>query len=56
MLATELVAVGLTLVAVYLRTGQNIWCWPLGMVSGVDQGESGRGSLVCGVRGIGSSV
>ena len=33
MLATELVAVGLTLVAVYLTTRQNIWCWPLGMVS-----------------------
>jgi len=33
MLTTELVAVVLTLVAVYLTTRQNIWCWPLGMVS-----------------------
>ena len=33
MLATELVAVVLTLVAVYLTTRQNIWCWPLAMVS-----------------------
>ncbi len=33
MLPTELVAVVLTLVAVYLTTRQNIWCWPLGMVS-----------------------
>jgi nicotinamide mononucleotide transporter len=31
--ATELVAVVLTLVAVYLTTRQQIWCWPLGMVS-----------------------
>ena len=30
---TELVAVVLTLAAVYLTTRQNIWCWPLGMVS-----------------------
>ena len=29
----ELVAVVITLVAVYLTTRQNIWCWPLGMVS-----------------------
>ncbi|MCZ6726748.1 MAG: nicotinamide riboside transporter PnuC [Acidobacteria bacterium] len=29
----ELVAVVLTLAAVYLTTRQNIWCWPLGMVS-----------------------
>ncbi len=33
MLPTELVAVVLTLAAVYLTTRQNIWCWPLGMVS-----------------------
>ena len=33
MLTTELVAVVLTLVAVYLTIRQNIWCWPLGMVS-----------------------
>ncbi len=33
MLPTELVAVVITLVAVYLTTRQNIWCWPLGMVS-----------------------
>lgn len=29
----EFVAVGLTLLAVYLTTRQVIWCWPLGMVS-----------------------
>jgi nicotinamide mononucleotide transporter len=29
----ELVAVAVTLVAVYLTTRQVIWCWPLGMVS-----------------------
>ena len=29
----ELVAVALTLAAVYLTTRQSIWCWPLGMVS-----------------------
>ncbi len=29
----ELVAVAVTLVAVYLTIHQNIWCWPLGMVS-----------------------
>ena len=29
----EWVAVGLTLLAVYLTTRQVIWCWPLGMVS-----------------------
>lgn len=28
----ELVAVGLTLLAVYLTTRQVIWCWPLSMV------------------------
>ncbi len=33
MLPTELVAVVVTLAAVYLTTRQNIWCWPLGMVS-----------------------
>ena len=33
MLPTELVAVVLTLAAVYLTTRQNIWCWPLGMAS-----------------------
>ncbi len=33
MLPTELVAVLLTLAAVYLTTRQKIWCWPLGMVS-----------------------
>ncbi len=33
MLTTELVAVVVTLAAVYLTTRQNIWCWPLGMVS-----------------------
>jgi len=30
---TELAAVVVTLAAVYLTTRQNIWCWPLGMVS-----------------------
>ncbi len=29
----ELVAVVVTLAAVYLTTRQNIWCWPLGLVS-----------------------
>ena len=29
----EIVAVVLTLIAVYLTTRQIIWCWPLGMVS-----------------------
>ena len=33
MIALELVAVLLTLVAVYLTTRQVIWCWPLAMVS-----------------------
>ena len=33
MLPLELVAVALTLAAVYLTTRQIIWCWPLGMVS-----------------------
>jgi len=33
MLSIELVAVVFTLVAVYLTTRQNIWSWPLGMVS-----------------------
>ena len=33
MLPIELVAVAVTLAAVYLTTRQNIWCWPLGMVS-----------------------
>lgn len=33
MVAIELLAVVLTLAAVYLTTRQNIWCWPLGMVS-----------------------
>lgn len=33
MLPLELVAVAITLAAVYLTTRQNIWCWPLGMVS-----------------------
>ena len=33
MLSIELVAVVLTLAAVYLTTRQNVWCWPLGMVS-----------------------
>ena len=29
----EFVAVGLTLLTVYLTTREVIWCWPLGMVS-----------------------
>ncbi len=33
MISLELVAVLLTLVAVYLTTRQLLWCWPLGMVS-----------------------
>ncbi|TNF79399.1 MAG: nicotinamide riboside transporter PnuC [Acidobacteria bacterium] len=33
MISIELLAVTLTLVAVYLTTRQVIWCWPLGMVS-----------------------
>jgi nicotinamide mononucleotide transporter len=33
LLTLELVAVVLTLVAVYLTIRQSIWCWPLGMVS-----------------------
>ena len=33
MLSLEWIAVAVTLVAVYLTTRQNIWCWPLGMVS-----------------------
>ncbi len=33
MFSLELVAVVLTLTAVYLTTLQIIWCWPLGMVS-----------------------
>jgi nicotinamide mononucleotide transporter len=33
MISIELLAVVLTLVAVYLTTRQIIWCWPLGMVS-----------------------
>jgi len=33
MLSIELVAVVFTLAAVYLTTRQNIWSWPLGMVS-----------------------
>jgi nicotinamide mononucleotide transporter len=33
MFSIELLAVVLTLMAVYLTTRQNIWCWPLGMVS-----------------------
>jgi nicotinamide mononucleotide transporter len=33
MLPLELFAVVITLAAVYLTTRQNIWCWPLGMVS-----------------------
>lgn len=33
MLSIELIAVVVTLAAVYLTTRQNIWCWPLGMVS-----------------------
>lgn len=33
MISLELIAVLLTLVAVYLTTRQVLWCWPLGMVS-----------------------
>ncbi len=33
MISLELVAVVLTLVAVYLTTRQVLWCWPLGMLS-----------------------
>ena len=33
MLSLELVAVVLTLLAVYLTVRQIIWCWPLAMVS-----------------------
>ena len=33
MISLEIIAVLLTLVAVYLTTRQIIWCWPLGMVS-----------------------
>lgn len=33
MISIELLAVVVTLVAVYLTTRQIIWCWPLGMVS-----------------------
>ena len=33
MLSLEWTAVAVTLVAVYLTTRQNIWCWPLGLVS-----------------------
>ena len=33
MISLELIAVLVTLVAVYLTTRQNIWCWPLGMIS-----------------------
>ena len=33
MMSIELLAVVVTLVAVYLTTRQVIWCWPLGMVS-----------------------
>jgi len=32
-LTLELVAVSITLVAVYLTTRQVVWCWPIGMVS-----------------------
>lgn len=32
-ISLELIAVLLTLVAVYLTTRQVLWCWPLGMVS-----------------------
>ncbi len=32
-MAVELIAVVVTLVAVYLTARQNIWCWPLGMLS-----------------------
>lgn len=33
MIPLELVAVVITLVAVYLTTRQVIWCWPLGLIS-----------------------
>jgi nicotinamide mononucleotide transporter len=33
MISIEVLAVVVTLVAVYLTTRQIIWCWPLGMVS-----------------------
>lgn len=33
MISLELVAVAVTLVAVYLTTRQVVWCWPLSMVS-----------------------
>lgn len=33
MISLELVAVVVTLIAVYLTTRQVIWCWPLGMIS-----------------------
>jgi len=32
-ISLELIAVLITLVAVYLTTRQVVWCWPLGMVS-----------------------
>ncbi len=33
MISLEVVAVAITLAAVYLTTRQVIWCWPLGLVS-----------------------
>ena len=33
MISLELLAVVVTLGAVYLTTRQKIWCWPLGMIS-----------------------
>lgn len=33
MISLELIAVVITLAAVYLTTRQIIWCWPLGMIS-----------------------
>lgn len=33
MFSLEIVAVAITLVAVFLTTRQVIWCWPLGMIS-----------------------
>ena len=33
MISLEVVAVAITLIAVYLTARQIIWCWPLGMVS-----------------------
>ena len=33
MLPIELIAVVVTLLAVYLTTRQAVWCWPLGMIS-----------------------